>query len=144
MKKQFSMQGSENATPIKISNSNLREAPSVAASHRTQVTESGNTSTNPVPSQPIQAHQPAKEFDFFGDEGTVSSNTSTAISASRNVVSSTVDIDEGAPQPVVLNRQELQEKREEEIQERVDAALQQKKEVLVICLKIVTFYSSVI
>lgn len=112
-----------------------RDAPPAQADSR-----ASNTSTNSVrpaaslarpASAPPKPQQPAADYDFFSGSSAPTSPAATTSATSPSGPAG--DIDEGPrappPPPVVLDRHELQEKREEEIQGRVDAALKEKKEV---------------
>ena len=90
----------------------------------------------PVPQRPVSVNkttptssadppppEPQQDFDFFNGGSPVASSSGAGID---------IDIDEDTQTtniPVTLSRQDLKEKREEEIQDRVAAALKEKKEV---------------
>jgi hypothetical protein len=97
----------------------------------------------PPPPQP-QPQQQQQEFDFFATDSSSPATTSTATRASPAASSSFgspmhgIDIDDGpssGPSPAAAaaveepNREELVAKRDAEIKDRVDSALQFKKEV---------------
>lgn len=103
-----------------------------------QLEPSRPSAAQPAPRpQPVAAPAPAPEFDFFSGSA---SPMATAATAPISSGSAGIDIDEGpiivaTPAAVVLDRQELQEKREEAIQDRVDAALKEKLEVTELLLQ---------
>ena len=109
-----------------------RASASSANSARPSAKQSSPASAPPKP-QPQQAQQPAAEYDFFSGSSVPTSPAPTT--ATSMPFGPGADIDEGPgtppPAPVVLDRHELQEKREVEIQGRVDAALKEKKEVCI-------------